>query len=457
MFEKVHVRELAARMRDAAADDPPHTLPVLLGTGCAEAAGVPSNAVMARGTLPRLAASKKVPDVLSEETPDAQWVEAFRGYLGGLNRVERYKVLEPYYRALPVPSFYRDLADLVVDGFVDRILTTNVDSLLEQALERAGLRAGTGYEIVVLGSLQPRPSVEGSVLTLVKLHGDLGESLLPVGPDEIGKVLHEHRSEFRSQLLDELIVVGHRLSESEPEPVNDWLWRSSDSPLWWATPDPPETDPGQLGQLAEKRSVRLLAGPEQGSPEGLFARLTFELQGLPAMRAADVVAENCDDDELEVAFHRSELLKTKTAAQDLQEQAVPGVRNSALDAELAEQYRRVEGQEAQLTASGSRASADRPLREAADAVGKLVGEVSRLDVGQPAVEFLRTVAGVVRQQAAADPPDRILVQAALAGAQHFAQAFDQDLSSATRNSLSDAVASFSGQPSPPSSHPGGAP
>ena len=456
MIERVHVRELAARIRDITASDPPRTLPVLLGAGCAEAAGVPSYAVMARETLPKLVASKRVPHAPSEGAPDAEWVEAFKGYLGGLNRVQRYKVLEPFYRALPVPSFYRDLADLVVAGFVDRVLTTNVDSLLEQALDRAGLRAGTGYEIIVLGSLQPRPSVEGSVLTLVKLHGDLGEELLPVGPDEIGKVLHEQRSKFRSQLLDELIVVGHRLSGSEPEPVNDWLWRSSGAPLWWATPDPPEADPGPLGQLAETRPVRCLIGSEQGTPGGLFARLTFELLGLPALRAADVVAEDCDDDELEVEFHRSELVKTKTTAHDLQEQVVPGVRDSALAAELAEQHRRSEAQEAQLTAVVAGASGARPLREAADAVGKLADEISRLDAGQSAVEFLRTVAGVIRRQAAADPPDRILVQAALVGAQEFAQTFGDDLSSATRDGLSDAVANVSRQQTPPP-HEGGVP
>ena len=445
MIERVHVRELAAQIRDVAAGKPPRTLPVLLGAGCAEAAGVPSYAVMARETLPRLVTSKRGPPPPSEGAPDAEWVEAFKGYLGDLDRVKRYKVLEPYYRALPVPSFYRDLADLVVAGFVDHVLTTNVDSLLEQALDRAGLRAGTGYQVIVLGSLQPRPPVRGSILTLVKLHGDLGESLLPVGPDEIGQVLHEQRSEFRSQLLDELIVVGHRLSGSEPEPVNDWLWRSSDAPLWWAIPDPPEIDLGPLSQLAETRPVRCLIGQEQGTPGGLFARLTFELLGLPALRAANVVEEDCDDDKLEVEFHRSELLKTKTVAHDLQEQAVPGVRDSALVAKLAEQHRRSEAQEAQLTAV---AAADRPLREAADSIGKLVGEVTRLDAGQSAVEFLRTVAGVVRQQATASLPDRILVRAALAGALEFAEAFGRDLSPATREGLRAAAAKAAVEPPP---------
>lgn len=133
-----------------------------------------------------------------------------------------------------------------------------------------------------------------------------------------------------------------------------------------------------------------------------------------------------------------------------------GVRDSALAAELAEQHRRSEAQEAQLTAVVAKGSGARPLREAADAVGKLVDEISRLDAGQSAVEFLRTVAGVVRRQAAANSPDRILVQAALAGAHEFAQAFGDDLSSATRDGLSDAVANVSRQPTPPP-HEGGVP
>jgi hypothetical protein len=158
------------------------------------------------------------------------------------------------------------------------------------------------------------------------------------------------------------------------------------------------------------------------------------------------VAEDCDDDTLEVEFHRSELQKTKTVARSLQDQAVPGIHDSALSAELAEQHRRSAAQEAQLTAVVAGASADRPLREAADAIGKLVGEISRLDAGQSAVQFLRTVAGVIRQQAAAEPPDRILVLAALGSALVFADAFGQDLSPATRDGLSVAAAEIAGQP-----------
>lgn len=447
MIETAHVRELAARMREVVTADPPRTLPVLLGAGCAEAAGVPSYATMARDTLPRLAEVGKGPLPPPDTAPDEDWVEVFKGYLSGLLPVQRYKVFEPYYRVLPVPSFYRDLADLVVAGFVTHVLTTNVDSLLEQALDRAGLRAGTGYKVVVLGSPEPRPSSNDPDLTLVKLHGDLGESLLPVEPEEIGQVLHEQRKTFRSELLDELVVVGHRLSGSEPEPLDKWLVMSSSAPLWWASPEPPEAGSGPLADLAGTRPVRLLLGAERGTPEGLFARLSFELLGLPALRAADVVGDDVDDHRLEVEFHRSELLKTRSAALDLNEQVVPGVHDPALASELAEQRRRSAAQEEQLSNIVGEVTEDRPLRSTTDAIGRLIGEASRLDAGQSTVDFLRSCARLIRQQASGDHPDLALVQTALAAALGVAEGFGYRLSPATREGLNAAAAEVSLPPS----------
>ncbi len=61
-----------------------------------------------------------------------------------MTHLERFRVLEPFYRRVPVPLFYRDLAALAA-GFVTHVLTTNVDTLLEQALGAVGLTVGRDY------------------------------------------------------------------------------------------------------------------------------------------------------------------------------------------------------------------------------------------------------------------------------------------------------------------------
>ena len=47
-----------------------------------------------------------------------------------------------------MPAFYQDFARIIKAGYVRQILTTNIDSLIEQALESQGLARDVDFEVV---------------------------------------------------------------------------------------------------------------------------------------------------------------------------------------------------------------------------------------------------------------------------------------------------------------------
>src|SRR4029453_15130469 len=65
--------------------------------------------------------------------PTGAILDEFRTRFRELSSLERYSLLQTLFRRIPVPAFYRGVARLVKAGYARHVLTTNVDSLFEQA------------------------------------------------------------------------------------------------------------------------------------------------------------------------------------------------------------------------------------------------------------------------------------------------------------------------------------
>jgi len=424
MLRMDRVSTLAERMRAAVADSPPRTYPLFLGSGCAQAAGVPSTAMMARKTFERTARldPAKVRELLPAwpDASDEQLTDAFTAYLTGHTPVERYKVLESFYRSIPIPQFYSDLADLAVAGYVSYVLTTNVDTLLEQALDAAGLRPGYDYTVAVVGSSgesSPAATSPQMVkLQVVKLYGDIGQSVLPIGAEDIEDALQEGRRLFKKQIASDLVVVGHDLDDP-PQPIDRWLAKRSGGELWWVHPSPRRD---RLDGLARDRDVALIEGQDRATPGGFFGRLSLHLIRLPALDAVDALQGRPEaalsDDELETEFVRGQLFKSRAATYGLQAQRIPGVDDPLLDTQLAYQQSVQASLETQLR------SAQLPprylLAEAARVLGQIVAEASQAGphVNTSVVSFLDTQARAVASEVAAPNPDPGVIAGAVAAA-----------------------------------------
>ncbi len=437
MKPSADVARLAAKMSELRAEQPPRTLPFLIGDLCGERAGVPSPAAIGRAALGSL--FEQSPDLAAKLLPawphasDDEVETAFIGWLGGMSHSQRYRVLEPFYRRVPVPLFYQDLADLVVSGFVTHVLTTNVDTLLEQALEGLGLTAGRDYGVQVVGSVDPPPAATAPTpTTIVKLYGDLGQRQLAMDPFEIDRVLTENRSFVTPELAAELVVVGHQIDRDQPRAIDDWLARGSGE-IWWVDPDP---DADVLAPFAS-RGMTLLTG-EQGDPEAFFGQLNLHLIRLPAAEVLGPPAGRRGD-SFEQAFLKSRIEKAQVSKYSFEQNAMPGDDNAGLQAQL--------GYLSDTAASYGSQLRDLTPVDARSVLARLVDEARSADVDQSTVDFLSQQATTVERELASPAPNQLLVSGAISAASSVAQGLGAQLSSGLTDDLRSVAASYSAGPS----------
>ena len=158
-----------------------------------------------------------------------------------LSSLERFSLLQSIYRRIPVPAFYQDFARIIKGGYVRQILTTNIDSLLEQALESQGLARDVDFEVVVLGTpcsrdalsaLEEQDASERQLI--IKLHGDITQGEFGLAQDEIDHAVRAARRYIKDELDADLVMVGY---EAESGPLNEWLARAR-SGFWWVDEEP---------------------------------------------------------------------------------------------------------------------------------------------------------------------------------------------------------------------------
>lgn len=430
------IERLAGEMSALRAEEPPRTLAMLIGDLCGERAGVPKPAEMGRAAMQSL--FKQTPDYAARllpagpDAPSDAVEAAFLTWLGGMSHLERYRVLEPFYRRVPVPLFYQDLADLVAVGLVTHILTTNVDTLLEQALDGRGLTAGRDYGLQVVGAVNPtRPPAHPTQTTIIKLYGDLGQEQLPIGPGEIDRVLSEYRSFVKSELAADMVVVGHQLDRDLPRAIDQWLARG-EGEIWWVHPEVPAQD--LMAPIISKRGVTFLTGNEQGDPEAFFGQLNLHLIRLPAREALGY-AETRSVDDLEHEFLRSRIEKAQVTKYSVEQSVFPGDENVELQAQIGYLSEALNSYGSQLRELGS--------LDPGSLLTRLVQEVTGGGVDENTVDFLAQQAAVVQRELASPAPNELLLSGAINAANSVAQGLVSLLHPELTDDLRAAAASYS--------------
>lgn len=158
----------------------------LLGSGVSRDSGIPTAWGIVEDLICRIAAARQEE---RPEDPIAWWESRFNApasYSGllaelGITAPDRSSLLRAYFeptaddrdQGLKVPTrAHRAIAQLVVNGYVKVILTTNLDRLMEQALTDRGLVPNIIWSKESLDGMMP---LQHSDCTVVKLHGDYGE------------------------------------------------------------------------------------------------------------------------------------------------------------------------------------------------------------------------------------------------------------------------------------------
>jgi SIR2-like domain len=203
-----------------AIQDQPGVYALLLGSGVSRAAGIPTGWEV---TL-ELANQLAIATTDAKPSDVAAWYE--ETYTLPLNYsdvveqraktpAERRKLLEPFFElneterdyGIKVPTAaHRAIAQLVTDGFIRVIITTNFDRLLERALEELGIVPDV---IHTLDALHGAPPLVHSRCTIIKLHGDYKDARIKNTEEELNRYDPAWNA-LLDRVLDEygLIVCG---------------------------------------------------------------------------------------------------------------------------------------------------------------------------------------------------------------------------------------------------------
>ncbi|MGH3995761.1 MAG: SIR2 family NAD-dependent protein deacylase, partial [Pseudonocardiaceae bacterium] len=164
----------------------------LVGAGVSDSAGVTTGEDLLR----MVAARHGAPD------PGSQAVDWYRRSVGGrpdyfglagagmalgTDSLPRQRYAPNTHRR-PTPA-HRALATLTASGHLRTILTTNVDTLLEQAIAEAGIECRVAADLDAMAGLDHGPGV---ACVVVKLHGDyrdIGIRHTAPGPDQYHPVI----------------------------------------------------------------------------------------------------------------------------------------------------------------------------------------------------------------------------------------------------------------------------
>lgn len=193
---------------------------LLLGSGLSRAAEIPTGWEITLDLVRRVALAQGV-----DEQPDwAAWYHATYGkepdysdLVGDLGQsaAERRAILHGYIEPSPEDRdegrkqptrAHEAIADLVRDGFIRVIVTTNFDRLLENALRERGVEPTVVASVDALKGAQP---LTHSVCFILKLHGDYLDARIFNTVEELTAYPPEYDA-LLNHILDEhgLIVSG---------------------------------------------------------------------------------------------------------------------------------------------------------------------------------------------------------------------------------------------------------
>lgn len=266
---------------------------LLVGSGLSRGAGIPTGWEITLDLIRRVARGQG-------KAEQADWAEWYRHKVGrepdysdlvrelGGSPEERRSILESYIEptaeeraeGCKVPTAaHRSIADLVHDGWVRVVVTTNFDRLLENALRDRGVEPTVVDSVDALEGAEP---LTHSACYLVKLHGDYKDTRIRNTDEELANYPPEFDA-LLDRIFDEhgLVVCGW--SGKWDEALRRAIMRAPSRRYshYWATL-------GELGDAA-KRIVEQRRGHlvEIVDADEFFGKLRDRVQTLAQTRRID--------------------------------------------------------------------------------------------------------------------------------------------------------------------------
>jgi len=174
----------------------------------------------------------------------------------------RYAILHPYLSGRAPSIGYAHLAELMREGLISTILTTNWDSLLEMALLR--VIPCEDLKILVRGEV-PDDAIAETLAwrqdhpTVVKLHGDLQSRRFMLGSPETRRFTKTLQDQLQQCLSACTFIVGQ---SSQDIDVLSLLLQRTDGALYNVRFDPDSS--GEIDKILARASAQLVHGKQPG-------------------------------------------------------------------------------------------------------------------------------------------------------------------------------------------------
>ena len=164
--------------------------------------------------------------------PDT-WNELYKTFINiawnELGKKDKINLLKPYFNDLKLSEGYLAIKYLIEHGYVQNIITTNFDPLIDKILENIPHRKIVGELTSELG--------DNPKITFIKAHGDLKYGNLRFSPFELQKLPAELENKIRQLTKGIVIVVGYR---GQDIGIMNSLNTSDDHCAFWVSPTKPE-------------------------------------------------------------------------------------------------------------------------------------------------------------------------------------------------------------------------
>jgi hypothetical protein len=269
----------------------PGVYALLLGSGLSRSAGIPTGWEVVQDLIRKLASLKGEDPGTSPET----WFQREFGQVPDYSQLlellapspaERRQLLESYFEPnaeereqglkTPTPG-HRAIAELMSEGLVKVVVTTNFDRLVEKALEEIGISPVVISTPDAVKGAPPLPHVR---CALIKIHGDYLDARIRNSPRELERYDVE-MDKLLDTVFDNYGIVVCGWSADWDTALRTGLERSQSRryTLYWAHVRPP-------GPLAE-RLITLKHGQKIATADSdtFFADLTEKTTALRSLTA----------------------------------------------------------------------------------------------------------------------------------------------------------------------------
>lgn len=245
---------------------------VMLGAGCSLTSS--EKDITTQGILESLLREH----TFVEEVPNS-WPELYKDFVNnvwvGQGAQDHIQLLQPFFTDMVPSRGYQVLRWLVENNYVNQILTTNFDLMLDKALEGLSYRLIVGTQTVIIG--------DDPTFTVLKAHGDMRYGELRFAPAELTRLPRELSEEIHRLTAGVVLVVGYR---GQDVGLLNALEHSGDYAAYWAAPEVPdqlnayENEQIFTWMRARHSEGNFLSGSQYGRFDQLMMSLKSTIQEL---------------------------------------------------------------------------------------------------------------------------------------------------------------------------------